>query len=164
FWTNTCIVTIEDDPQNGWDHVSGFRTTAFVISPYTKRRTVVRNNYNQTGMIRTIELILGLPPMNQMDASATPMTACFNDTADFSPYTVLPNQIPLDQLNPPAKAVNDPVSRHFAQVSATLPLEKMDACPEDLLNRILWNAQRGGKALYPAWALTHVPDELEDDD
>jgi hypothetical protein len=164
FWTNTCIFAIEDDPQDGWDHVSGYRTTAYVVSPYTKRGAVIRNNYNQTSMIRTMELIVGLPPMNQLDASASPMSACFTETPDFTPYTAVPNQVPLDELNPPAKAIHDPVMRHFAAVSSTLPLHKMDACPEDLLNRILWHAQKGANRLYPAWALTHVPEGLEDDD
>ncbi len=162
FWTNTCIITIEDDPQDGWDHVSGFRTTAFVASPYTRRGAVVHNNYNQTGILRTIELILGLPPMNQMDASASPMSACFTDQPDFTPFNSVPNQVPLDELNPRPKALHDPVQRHFAQLSDTLPLEKADACPEDLLNRILWQAQKGTQPLYPAWALTHVPDDIEE--
>lgn len=164
FWTNTCILAIEDDPQDGWDHVSGYRTTAFVVSPYTRRGAVVSNNYNQTGMLRTMELILGLPPMNQLDASASPMSACFTDEPDFTPYNAVPNQVPLDELNPPVKAINDPLMRHFAAVSTTLPLHKIDACPEDILNRIIWHAQKGPNALYPAWALTHVPEEFEDDD
>lgn len=164
FWTNTCILVIEDDPQDGWDHVSGYRTTAFVVSPYTKRGAVVSNNYNQTGLIKTIELILGLPPMNQLDASASPMSACFTDTPDFTPYTAVPNQVPLDELNPPVKAISDPVMRYYATVSATLPLHKIDACPEDLLNRILWHSQKGSKAIYPAWALTHVPEGFENDE
>jgi len=164
FWTNTCILAIEDDPQNGWDHVSGFRTTAFVISPYTKRGAVVSNNYNQTSLLRTIGLILGMPPMNQMDASASPMSACFTASPDFTPFTAVPNQIPLDELNPPPKAINDPLLRHYAQLSATLPLEKIDACPEDLLNRILWHAQKGPNAMYPAWALTHVGEEFEEEE
>lgn len=164
FWSNTCILAIEDDPQAGWDHVSGYRTTAYVISPYTKRGAVVSNNYNQTGLLRTIGLILGLPPMNQMDASASPMSACFTDTPDFTPFAAVPNQVPLDELNPPARAINDPLLRHFAQVSSALPLHKIDACPEDTLNRILWHAQKGSHALYPAWALTHVSEEFEEEE
>ncbi|MGN6384958.1 MAG: alkaline phosphatase family protein [Verrucomicrobiota bacterium] len=164
FWTNTCVFVIEDDPQAGWDHVSGFRTTAFVVSPYTKRKAVVSNNYNQTGMIRTMELILGLPPMNQMDASSAPMFECFKDKPDFTPFTHVMNQVPLDELNPSPKAINDPIRRNFAMVSASLPLHKMDACPEDTLNRILWNAMRGSQALYPAWALSHVSGDDDDDD
>ena len=84
FWTDTCIFAIEDDPQNGWDHVSGYRTTAYVASPYTRRGAVVNTQYNQTSLLRTMELMLGLPPMNQMDATATPMFDCFTNTPDFT--------------------------------------------------------------------------------
>jgi YVTN family beta-propeller protein len=72
FWKDTCVIAVEDDPQNGWDHVSGFRTTAYVVSAYTKRHAVVSTQYNQTSLLRTMELMLGLPPMNQFDATATP--------------------------------------------------------------------------------------------
>ena len=104
FWTNTCIFAIEDDPQDGWDHVSGYRTTAYVISPYTKRHAVVSTQYNQTSLLRTMELMLGLPPMNQMDATATPMFDCFTNTPDFTPYDAVTNNVPLDEMNPNAKA------------------------------------------------------------
>src|SRR5262249_27230529 len=73
FWEKTCIFVVEDDPQNGFAHVDGHRTVALVLSPYTKRKYVDSTNYNQTGMVKTIELMLGLPPMNQLDLSATPM-------------------------------------------------------------------------------------------
>ncbi len=154
FWKETCILTIEDDPQAGWDHVSGYRTTAYVVSPYTKRRAVVHTNYNQTSLLRTIELILGLPPMNQMDASATPMFDCFTDKPDFTPFAAVPNKVPLDQMNPEPKAIHDPVQRRYALASARLPLDKIDQCPEDLFNRILWHAQKGSKTPYPTWAIT----------
>src|SRR5207244_12807703 len=95
FWPQTCIFVVEDDPQNGFDHVDGHRTVALVISPYTKRRFVDHTSYNQTGMVKTIELILGLPPMNQLDLSATPLRPCFQATPDLRPYTCRPNQIPL---------------------------------------------------------------------
>ncbi len=94
FWKDTCIIACEDDPQSGWDHVSGYRTTAYVISAYTKRHAVISVNYNQTSILRTMELMLGLPPMNQMDATATPMTACFTDQPDFTPYDCVTNNIP----------------------------------------------------------------------
>ncbi len=81
FWKDTCLFAIEDDPQNGWDHVSGYRTTAYVVSAYTKRHAVVNTQYNQTSLLRTMELMLGLPPMNQMDATATPMFDCFTNHA-----------------------------------------------------------------------------------
>ena len=100
FWPDTCIFVVEDDPQTGFDHIDGHRTIAQVISPYTRRKFVDSTNYNQTSMVRTIELILGLPPMNQLDSSATPMASCFTDEPDLTPYNVTPNIIPLDKLNP----------------------------------------------------------------
>ena len=152
FWKDTCIFVIEDDPQNGWDHVSGFRTVGFVASPYTRRRQVIPTQYNQTSVLRTMELILGLPPMNQMDATATPMFDCFSATPDFTPYRALTNNVPLDQMNPQPKAVLDPLLRRQAYASARLPLQQADRCPEALLNRILWHALKGSQAPYPAWA------------
>jgi YVTN family beta-propeller protein len=148
FWKDTCILAIEDDPQNGWDHVNAFRTTAYCVSAYTKRRTVIHTNYNQPSLVHTIELILGLPPMNQLDAMATPMSDCFAGKPDLSPFNAVPTNIPLDRLNPPPQAIRDPVQRHFAEISMTLPLDQPDKCPEDLLNRILWQAQKGA-APYP---------------
>jgi YVTN family beta-propeller protein len=159
FWKDTCILAIEDDPQGGWDHVTGYRTTAYCISPYTKRRAVISTQYNQTSLLRTLELMLGLPPMNQLDASATPMTDCFNATPDFTPYTALTNNVPLDQMNPDPKKIADPLLRRHAYASARLPLAQPDQCPEDLLNRILWHAMKGSQVPYPAWAIT-----VRDDD
>lgn len=161
FWKDTCIFAIEDDPQAGFDHVSSYRTTAYVVSPYTKRHAVISTNYNQTGLVRTMELILGLPPMNQLDATATPMFDCFTSEPDFTPYTALTNNIPLDQMNPDVKAIRDPVQKKFAIASAKLPLDEVDEAPEDLFNRILWFAQKGN-AEYPAWAIT--PGKRDDDD
>jgi YVTN family beta-propeller protein len=152
FWTNTCIFAVEDDPQDGWDHVSGYRTTAYVISPYTKRGQVIHTQYNQTSLLRTMELMLGLPPMNQMDATATPMFDCFTGTPDFSPFAAVPNQVPLDEMNPDPKAIRDPLLRREANISAGLPLDKPDQCPEDVLNRILWHSVKGPREAYPAWA------------
>jgi len=163
FWKKTCIFAIEDDPQNGWDHVSGYRTTAYVVSPYTRRASVVHTRYNQTSLLRTIELILGLPPMNQMDATATAMADCFTATPDFTPYRVVPNRVPLDQMNPPAETIHDPVGRQYARLSARLPLEQVDRCPEGVLNRILWQARKGSRAPYPDWAVTGA-EGVEDGD
>jgi YVTN family beta-propeller protein len=153
FWKETCVLAIEDDPQAGWDHVSGYRTTAYVASPYTKRHQVIRTQYNQTSLLRTIELILGLPPMNQMDATATPMSDCFADAPDLTPFVAMTNNIPLDQMNREPKKISDAVLRKDAYASARLPLEKADQCPEDQLNRILWHAMKGSQAPYPAWAV-----------
>ena len=158
YWKSTCIFAIEDDPQAGWDHVSGYRTTAYVISPYTKRKAVIHTQYNQTSLIRTMELMLGLPPMNIMDASATPMFDCFVDQADLTPFEAVANRVPLDEMNPEPKAISDPLLRHFAEESTKLPLEKIDACPEDLLNRIIWHAQKGSSVPYPEWAVARDED------
>ena len=159
FWKDTCVFVIEDDPQAGWDHVSGYRTTAYVASPYTKRGAVVSTQYNQTSLLRTMELILGLPPMNQMDATATPMTDCFTDQPDFTPYLSVTNNVPLDQMNPQSKKISDRVLRQDAYVSSRLPLEKADQCPEDTLNRILWHAMKGTSVPYPEWAVPAHDDD-----
>ena len=159
FWKNTCIFAIEDDPQNGWDHVSGYRTTAYVISPFTKRGAVVSTPYNQTSLLRTMELILGLPPMNQMDATATPMFDCFTNLPDFTAFDAVTNNVPLNEMNRPAKEIEDSALRKDALVSAKLPLEKEDQCPEDLFNRILWRALKGSQTPYPAWAVKVVDDD-----
>jgi YVTN family beta-propeller protein len=158
FWKDTCILAIEDDPQAGWDHVSGYRTTGYVVSPYTRRTTVVSTQYNQTSLLRTMELMLGLPPMNQMDATATPMTACFTEAPDFTPFTALINNIPLDQMNPSPKKISDPLLREHAYASARLPFDQPDKCPEGTLNRILWHALKGSHTPYPAWAISEVRD------
>ncbi|HEY3862082.1 MAG TPA: bifunctional YncE family protein/alkaline phosphatase family protein [Verrucomicrobiae bacterium] len=159
FWSNTCIFAIEDDPQDGWDHVSGYRTTAYVISPYTKRHAGVHTQYNQTSLVRTLELILGLPPMNQMDATATPMFDCFTNTPDFTPYDTVKNEVALDEMNPKPAAIKDPVLRRDAIVSARLPLQKEDQCPEDVFNRILWRAAKGSAIPYPVWAVKPDSDD-----
>jgi YVTN family beta-propeller protein len=159
FWKDTCIFGIEDDPQNGWDHVSGYRTTAYVISPYTKRHAVVSTQYNQTSVLRTMELILGLPPMNQMDATATPMFDCFTSNADLTPYDSVTNNVPLDAMNPPPRKISDAQLRKDAYASARLPLKLADQCPEDELNQILWRAVKGSQALYPTWAVKVVDDD-----
>jgi hypothetical protein len=81
------------------------------------------------------------------------MFDCFTDQPDFTPYKLVKNKIPLDQVNPEPRAIIDPAQRKFAIASAKLPLEEADECPEDLFNRILWNAQRPNEP-YPAWAVT----------
>ncbi len=160
FWKEMAILAIEDDPQNGWDHVSGYRTTAYVVSPYARRGAVVSTQYNTVCLLRTIEQILGLPPMNQFDAAAPPMRDCFTDTPDFTPYKCLPNTVPLDQINPDPKAIADPQLRADALASAKMNFREVDRAPEDMLNRILWRAMRGSAEPYPVWAV----DTLDDDD
>jgi YVTN family beta-propeller protein len=163
FWPETVVFGIEDDPQNGWDHVSGYRTTAYCVSPYTKRGQVVSTQYNTTSILRTIEQILGLPPMNQFDATATPMFDCFTDVPNLDPFESVANRVPLDAMNPAPETIADALLRRNALLSARLSFARIDACPEDALNRILWHAVKGSAAPYPAWAVSAAADDEAED-
>jgi len=162
FWKDTVIFGIEDDPQNGWDHVSGYRTTAYVVSPFTKRGRVVSTFYNTVSILRTIEQILGMRPMNQFDAAADPMFDCFTETPDFTPFVAVPNIIPLDQMNPSKAGITDALLREHAELSAGFNFDVVDACPEDVLNRILWHAVKGSASPYPEWAVTPLSEDDDD--
>ena len=107
-----------------------------------------------------MEQILGLPPMNQFDASATPMFDCFVDQLNLKPFDAVPNLVPLDQMNPDPKAILDKVLREDAIVSATLNFREVDKAPEDVLNRIIWRSVKGSQVSYPEWAIS----AFEDDD
>ena len=98
-------------------------------------------------------------PMNQLDATATPMSDCFTATPDLTPFTSVPNRVPLDRINPDPKKIADRVLRQDAIVSNRLPLDEPDRCPEDLLNRILWRAMKGTRSPYPEWAVKWVEDD-----
>lgn len=152
FWPKMAIFAIEDDPQAGWDHVSGYRTTAYVASPYSRRGLTVSTQYNSTSVLRTIGQILGLPPMNLFDASATPMVDCFTAAPDLTAFKAVPVTVPLDEMNPDPAAITDPLLRAHALASATMNFSEIDRAPEDLLNRVLWHAMRGGTVPFPAWA------------
>jgi YVTN family beta-propeller protein len=161
FWPRMAIFSIEDDPQAGWDHVSGFRTTAYIASPFCRRGAVVSTPYNTTSILRTIEQILGIPPMNQFDAAAVPMADCFTDTPDLTPYAALPVDVALDQMNPDPKAIDDPLLKAGALASAAMNFTEIDKAPEDALNRILWHAMKGPTAAYPEWAVRQEQEEEE---
>jgi hypothetical protein len=164
FWPETCIFVVEDDPQMGFDHIDGHRTVALVVSPYTRRKVVDSTNFNQTSMVRTIELILGLPPMNQLDASATPMNNCFTEKADLTPYSAMPNLIPLDRLNPEMSEIKEARARHWAEESVKMNLDEVDKADENVFNRVLWHAIRGRDETYPDWAVTAEPDDDDADE
>jgi DNA-binding beta-propeller fold protein YncE len=148
FWPKTVLFVIEDDPQNGFDHIDGHRSICLVISPYTKRREVVSAFYNQTSVLHTMQRILGVPAMNQLDGSAPLMTECFTRKPDFTPYKALAVKTPLDELNPPMKKLKG-AARTWAERSLAQDLRKPDRVEEDAWNRILWYAQKGD-APYPA--------------
>jgi YVTN family beta-propeller protein len=148
FWKNTVIMVVEDDSQNGWDHVSAYRTVGLVISPYSRLKTVNHTYYTQPSMVRTIEQILGLPPMNIQDAIAGTMNDCFTKEPDLTPYVAVPNNIPVNELNPPLSALSGK-ALHFAKKSMLPEFEGVDSGNDDLLNRILWYSAKGN-APYPS--------------
>jgi hypothetical protein len=148
FWPNMCIFVVEDDPQAGFDHIDAHRTVALALSPYTRRRFVDHTCYNQTGMVKTIELMLGLPPMNQLDLSATAMRNLFQSKPVMTPYRCLPTRIPLDEMNPALGQLQGP-ALYWAKKSLTLNLDEGDSADEDTFNRILWHAVRGYSTRYP---------------
>jgi hypothetical protein len=148
FWKETCIFVTEDDPQGGLDHVDGHRTVGMVISPYTKRGEVISTYYSQINMIRTMENILGIPPMNQLDLTAEAMFDCFTGNPDFTPYKALPNNIPLDQLNPALSSLSGD-QLYWAERSLEQDLDDVDRIDEDVFNRIIWHAVKGYSRPYP---------------
>ena len=138
----------EHHPHTGFHHVDAHRTVALVVSPYTRRGFVDSTSYNQTGMVKTIELILGLPPMNQLDLSATPMRNAFQGRQDLTPYAAAPNAIALDEMNPPLDRLKGQ-ALHWARESMELALDEADEADEDVFNRILWHSARGDAMPYP---------------
>ncbi len=147
FWKNTAIFMTEDDSQAGWDHVSAYRTVGMVISPYSKLKTTVHTNYNQTSMVRTIEQILGIPPMNIGDATAMPMFDCFSFTPDFTSFQSVPNEIPLDEMNKSLSELKG-TALHFARKSLEPQFDHIDSGDDDLFNRIIWYAMKRNEP-YP---------------
>jgi YVTN family beta-propeller protein len=148
FWKETCIFVVEDDPQFGFDHVDGHRSVAQVISPYTRRKFVDHTNYNQTGMVKTIELILGLPPMNQLDLAASPLRNCFQATANMTTFASVPNRVPLDEMNRPVGQLQGK-ALYWAKKSQELDLDEADDADEDTFNRILWHSVHGYETPFP---------------
>jgi len=141
FWKEMAIFIVEDDAQNGPDHVDSHRTVGLLISPYCKRGVVDSTPYSQVSLVRTIELILGLPPMTQYDAGATPMYNSFQPQCDPVAYAAKPEQVDLAAIN----AKDAP----GAKASAEMDFSEYDEAPEDALNRVLWLAVKGPDEPYP---------------
>jgi|WetSurMetagenome_2_1015567.scaffolds.fasta_scaffold02843_7 YVTN family beta-propeller protein len=162
FWSSTVVFVTEDDSQTGWDHVSAYRTTGFVISPYSHLRKTVHTNYNQTCIVRTIEQILGIPPMNVIDATALPMFDCFNDSADSSFYENMPNIIPLDEMNKSTATLTGK-ARKYSELSNSHQYDNIDNGDDDLLNHILWYMAKGDIP-YPRQMTLPKKERKDDDD
>ncbi|MDQ4141932.1 MAG: bifunctional YncE family protein/alkaline phosphatase family protein [Bacteroidota bacterium] len=161
-WPQTAIFVLEDDAQNGPDHIDAHRSPAFVISPYTKRNSINHTMYSTSGMLRTMELILGLPPMSQYDAAALPLFDCFTAQPTLTPYQVKPAQVNLEERN---VAWNKSAER-----SEHFNLSKEDAAPDLDLNEVVWKSVKGEDSVMPAprrsgfVKLEQKKDEDEDDD
>jgi YVTN family beta-propeller protein len=141
FWASTAIFVVEDDAQDGPDHVEGHRTVALAISPYTQTGIVDSTFYSTVSMLRTMELILGVGPMSQFDAAATPMSTAFTSTPNLRPYTALMPQVSLVATNGP----NAPL----AGVSAGMDFSRPDAQPAMLANEAVWKSVRGANSPMP---------------
>ena len=141
-WKESAVFILEDDAQNGADHVDAHRSTAYVVSPYTRRQFNDKTMYSTSSMLRTMELILGLPPMSQYDAAATPMWRCFTNTPDFTPFKAINAGVDINERN----VADNELSRQ----SAFFNLAQLDAVPELLFNKVLWKAIKGLDSEMPA--------------
>ena len=142
FWAKTLVLVIEDDAQSGPDHVDAHRTVAYAVSPYIKPGSVDSTPYTTCSLLRTMELVLGLPPMSQFDAAAAPLWASFQATADFRPYSVIVPAVDMDARNP--------TGTELSRLSSHFDFSKEDQVDDRLLTRVIWKAVRGEGAEPPA--------------
>ena len=159
YWKESAIFVLEDDAQNGPDHVDAHRSPAFVVSPFTRRAAVDSTLYTTSGMLRTMELILGLPPMSQYDAAATPMYNAFQATPVLTPFKLRPARIDIAEKN----AMN----AWGAEASAKMNLAEADLAPELELNEVLWKSVRGAASPMPppvrSAFIRAIPDDDDDE-
>jgi YVTN family beta-propeller protein len=141
-WKESVVFILEDDAQNGADHVDAHRSTAYVAGGFVKRQFIDHTMYSTSSVLRTMELILGLPPMSQYDAAATPLWRCFTDTADTKPFKALPPETDITELN---TAMNK-----WQQMSEQFDFRAEDRAPDLQLNEVLWVAMKGEKQSCPA--------------
>ena len=141
-WKESVVFIIEDDAQNGPDHVDAHRTTAYVAGPHVKRGFVDHTMYSTSSMLRTMELILGLPPMSQFDAAATPMWRSFMTTPNLKPFTSVPVSINLNERNTATTA--------SAKLSETFDFSKEDRIPDLIFSEVIWKAVKGEHSVMPA--------------
>jgi hypothetical protein len=140
-WDESVVFIVEDDAQNGPDHVDAHRTTAYVAGGFVRRNFVDHTMYSTSSMLRTIELILGLPPMSQYDAAATPMWRCFSDTANSTDFRALPLQVDLNERNL--------TMNKWQQMSEEFNFAIEDRAPDAAFNEVLWVAVKGVNAVCP---------------
>ena len=160
FWPESAILVLEDDAQNGPDHVDAHRSVLLVASAWAKRGAVDSTLYTTSGVLRTIELLLGLPPMSQYDAAASPLFGAFAAKPDPTPYAVRPARVNIRETNRE--------DAPGAEASLRMNLVEADLAPELELNEILWKSVRGADAVMPppirAAFVRPVEDGGEDED
>jgi phospholipase C len=142
YWKETAIFVIEDDAQDGADHVDAHRTVGLVVSPFVRRETVDSSLYSTSSMVRTMELLLGLPPMTQYDAAASPMYKTFGVKADLTPYTLRKAEIDLEEKNT--------LLSYGSRRSMKMDFDDDDRAPVQELNAIIWRSVKGADAPVPA--------------
>lgn len=158
-WKESVVFVLEDDAQNGPDHVDAHRSPLLMAGPYVKRNAVINQMYSTSGVLRTIELILGLPPMSQYDAAALPLYACFTNRPDLTPYDYKPAQVDIHARN---VAVNE-----SSKASEKFDFSKEDAVPDLDLSRVVWKAVKGENSVMPApkrSAFVILENKKEEDD
>jgi phospholipase C len=141
-WKESVVFIVEDDAQNGPDHVDAHRSPAFIAGGFVKRGFVDHTMYSTSSVLRTIELILGMPPLTQYDAAATPMWRSFNATPNLSTFKVRPCTVDLNEKNV--------IKNRFSAISNTLDFSKEDLVPDQVFNEILWKFVKGENSIVPS--------------
>ena len=141
-WKESVVFILEDDAQNGPDHVDAHRSPVYVAGPYVKRNFVDHTPYTTSGILRTMELILGLAPMSQYDAAAVPLWRCFTATPDLAPYTTLPAQVDITEKNL--------VWNELSKRSAGFDFSKEDRVPDMEFSEVIWKGVKGLQSTMPA--------------
>ena len=156
-WKESLVVIIEDDAQNGPDHVDAHRSTAYIAGGYVKQGFVDHTAYTTTGLLRTMELILGLPPMTQYDAAATPLWRCFNNSPDHPPFNVRPSMVRLDEKNL--------AENQWQRLSETFNFTVEDRVNDNDFNEVIWRSVKGlDSPCPPVVRAAFFMNETEDDD
>ncbi len=156
YWKDTAIVAVEDDAQDGPDHVDCHRSVALIISAYNRPGALIHHFHTTAGLVRTIEVMLGLPPMNAQDAAAAPIDVFRNGPPDLTPYTAALPQLDLDRLiTPRVESAPDKETADAIRRSATLDFEHADASNPAVLNAVTWLSVRGPGS--PSPQPTHLP-------
>ncbi|HMJ81543.1 MAG TPA: alkaline phosphatase family protein, partial [Vicinamibacterales bacterium] len=141
YWKDSVIIAVEDDAQSGADHVDSHRSVLLAASPFVKRDAVDHTFYTTSGVLRTIELILGLEPMSHFDAAATPLYNAFVGTPNLAAYQRLTPRVALDEKNLASAA--------GAAASLAMDFSEEDRTPEVLLNEIIWQSVKGKDSRMP---------------